>query len=71
MQKVEIRTTGYIDERWEEWFSGLTIQHSQSGETILEGFLPDQAALYGIIARLRDLGIQLNSVTCEGINDKN
>jgi hypothetical protein len=69
MQKVEIRTKGYIDEQWEGWFGDLTIQHTQSGETVLTGLLPDQAALYGMIARLRDLGIQLNSVKCEKIND--
>jgi hypothetical protein len=74
MQQIEIRVKGHLDRRWSDWFGGLAICHSDSGETILSGSLPDQAALYGIIARLRDLGMSLTSLTSaevqENLNDK-
>ncbi len=63
-QQVEIRVKGCIDEQWSEWFDGLTIAHSDRNETVLTGSIPDQSALYGLIARLRDLGIPLRSVEC-------
>ncbi|MBI3177962.1 MAG: hypothetical protein HYZ35_08215 [Chloroflexi bacterium] len=62
MQHVEIRVKGLIDENWSEWFEGLTITHSDEGETILSGNVIDQAALYGLLAKLRDLGLSLQSV---------
>ena len=62
MQQVEIRVKGQIDERWTEWLEGLTITHTAEGETVLLGSVIDQAALYGVIARLRDLGLPLLSV---------
>ncbi|HSF83063.1 MAG TPA: hypothetical protein VLA49_17635 [Anaerolineales bacterium] len=60
---------GSISEQWSEWFGDLTISHSASGETVLCGFVADQAALYGIISRLRDLGLQLTSLNSEVIED--
>lgn len=65
MQRVVIRVAGHIDERWSAWLGGMSIHHSAPGETLLSGPVPDQAALYGIIARLRDLGLQLISVDSE------
>jgi hypothetical protein len=62
MQQVEIRVSGQIDERWSEWLEGLTITHTEEGETLLAGPVLDQSALYGLIARLRDLGLPLLSV---------
>jgi hypothetical protein len=62
MQQVEIRVKGRIDKQWSDWFSGLTISHTDGDETILAGSIADQAALYGLIARLRDLGLPLVSV---------
>lgn len=62
MQRVEIRVKGRIDSHWARWFAGLAVAHDDRGETILTGILPDQAALYGVIARLRDLGLTLVSV---------
>ena len=63
-QQVEIRVKGRIDEHWSEWFDGLAIAHSGQGETILTGLVPDQAALYGLIAKIRNLGLSLRSVSC-------
>ena len=62
MQQVEIRVKGQIDEHWSDWFGGLTIRHTDGDETILTGSIADQAALYGLIARLRDLGLPLIAV---------
>ena len=62
MQQVEIRVQGQIDEHWSDWFDDLTITHTEEDETILTGEVVDQAALYGLLAKLRDLGLQLVSV---------
>ncbi len=69
MQQVEIRIKGQIKQDWSEWFGGLTISYSESNETILTGLVQDEAALYGIIARIRDLGLQLTSLSNEEIHD--
>lgn len=69
MQKVEIRVTGQIDEQWSEWLGGLNIQHCLPNETLLSGYLADHAALYGVIARLRDLGLKLYSVHNQDVDE--
>ncbi|MGD2158778.1 MAG: hypothetical protein PVG14_19470 [Anaerolineales bacterium] len=71
MHKVEIKVTGQIDEQWSQWLGGLNIHHSEPNQTILSGYLTDQAALYGIITRLRDLGLQLNSIHNEDVDITN
>jgi hypothetical protein len=66
-QKVEIRIQGQLDPGWVEWFNGFSLLPDEEDESILTGFVPDQAALYGLIGKLRDLGIHLISVrTLEG-----
>jgi hypothetical protein len=69
MLQVAVRIKGQINEQWSEWFGGLTISHSDLDETILTGHVADQAALYGIISRLRDLGLELASVSSEKIKE--
>jgi hypothetical protein len=49
--------------RWSKWFEGLTIRMMDNGVTILSGFLPDQAALHGLLERIRDLNLTLISVS--------
>jgi hypothetical protein len=66
MQKVEIRVKGQMDEHWSEWFQDFEILASEEDETILFGEVKDQAALYGLIAKLRDLGLNLISVNKVG-----
>ena len=61
-QHYEIRVKGHLDETWADWFDGMTITHEYNGETRLNGSLPDQAALHGVLNRLRNLGVQLISV---------
>jgi len=69
MLQVEVRVKGCINKQWSEWFGGLTISHSDPDETVLTGPVADQSALYGIISRLRDLGLQLTSVSSEEIEE--
>ena len=59
MQYIEIRVKGHLDTSWTEWLEGFTLNHTDKDETILTGSVPDQAALYGLIAKLRDLGVSL------------
>ncbi len=63
MEHVEIRVKGQLDEHWSDWFSGFTITRNEQGETLLTGSVVDQAALYGMLSKVRDLGLQLISVT--------
>ncbi len=69
MQQIEVRIKGNIEEQWSNWFGGLAISHPSSEETVLKGTVPDQAALYGIISRLRDLGLELVSVSSQKIEE--
>jgi hypothetical protein len=51
----KIRVEGQLDQRWLEWFDGLNLAYADNGETILTGAMPDQAALYGLLMKMRDL----------------
>lgn len=62
MLHTEVRVKGVIEKKWADWFEGLTITTLADDETVLVGELPDQAALYGLLARLRDLRFDLRSV---------
>ncbi len=62
MLHVEVRVSGAIDRSWSDWFDGLEIVEGSADQTTLQGHLPDQAALYGLLAKLRDLGYRLVSV---------
>ncbi len=50
---------GRLDPRWADWFAGLTLETNADGATILTGPIPDQAALHGVLSRVRDLGLEL------------
>ena len=69
MQRVEVRVKGHIDEHWSGWFEDLTITYTEEDQTILLGTVVDQAALYGLLSKLRDLGLSLISVNSEGVKD--
>jgi hypothetical protein len=58
----EIRLKGHLDDRWAEWFEGLTIKLEDDGDTLLTGPVADQAALHGLLKKIRDLGMHLLSV---------
>jgi hypothetical protein len=67
----EIRLKGHLDDRWAEWFGGLTIRLEEDGDTILSGPVADQAALHGLLKKVRDLGLPLLSVNPVQINRTN
>lgn len=58
----EIRVQGHLDERWSSWFDGMTVTPEAGGVSLLHGPVADQAALHGLLARLRDLGVPLIAV---------
>jgi hypothetical protein len=58
----EIRLAGHLGERWAAWFDGSTISQESDGVTVLTGLVADQAALHGLLQRVRDLGLPLISV---------
>ena len=58
----EIRVQGHLDQRWADWLEGLTVTHESDGTTTLTGPLADQAALHGVLNRIRDLALPIVSV---------
>ena len=60
--RYEVRLTGHLDAHWTAWFDGLTVSHENDGTTAITGEVVDQAALHGLIQRVRDLGLPLVSV---------
>lgn len=70
MPDVEILVKGRINPDWSEWLHDLSITFTEKDESLLTGDLPDQAALYGLMSRLRDLGLGLVSVRFGGQETK-
>jgi hypothetical protein len=65
----EIRIEGHLGSSWSSWFEGLAIHHGDNGETVLCGPLADQAALHGVLMKIRDLGLPLVAVRKVGQTD--
>jgi hypothetical protein len=63
MAVYEIRVKGHLDGHWSEWFGGLTIANVEGGDAVLSGEIVDQAALHGVLNKVRDLNLALISVT--------
>jgi len=64
----QIRLTGHLDSQWTGWFGGLSITLEEDGDTLLTGPLVDQAALHGLLKKVRDLGMPLVSVNQVQLN---
>ena len=62
----QIRITGHLGPQWTDWFEGLAITLEANGETLLTGPVVDQAALHGVLKKVRDLGLPLVSLTRVG-----
>jgi len=58
----ELRVQGHLDRHWAGWLGDLTVTHHEDGTSTLTGGVPDQAALHGLLAKIRDLGIALVSI---------
>jgi hypothetical protein len=61
-ERYEIRLAGHLDSHWTAWFDGLEVRSERDGMTLISGAIADQAALHGLLQRVRDLGIPLVSV---------
>ena len=59
----QITVKGHLDSQWSAWFDNMMISHEANGEAVLRGPLADQSALYGVLAKVRDLGLPLLAVT--------
>jgi hypothetical protein len=57
----EIRLKGHLDARWAAWFDGLTLTNESDGTTLIRGAVVDQAALHGLLQKVRDVGLPLLS----------
>ncbi len=62
--RYEIRLRGHLDARWTAWFDGLSLTHQSDGTTVIDGPVADQAALHGLLQKVRDTGLPLVSVIC-------
>ena len=62
-QTYEIRIQGHLDDRWSAWFDGMELVAEADGSTLIRGRVADQAALHGLIQKVRDLGLPLLTVT--------
>jgi hypothetical protein len=69
MITIEITVKGQLNNQWSGWFGNLTISHPDNNVTVLTGIVTDQAALYGLISHLRDLGLPLISVNSKEIEE--
>jgi len=62
-ETYQIIVNGHLDLKWKDWFDGFSITHQANNETYLIGSVADQTALHGLLAKIRDLGLSLSSVT--------
>jgi hypothetical protein len=69
--EYHIRLKGHLANHWSAWFEGMTISNEANGEAVLRGSLADQAALHGILIKIRDLGLPLLAVATVGTSQSN
>ncbi len=69
-EHCEIKIKGHLDPCWLDWFAGLKMTYQEGDVTLLSGMLPDQAALHGLLERIRDLNLKLISVICGSQQNK-
>ena len=62
-QRYQIRIKGHLEAKWSHWFDGFTVELQESGDTLLTGEVVDQAALHGLLKRIRNLGLTLIAIT--------
>jgi hypothetical protein len=64
----QIRVKGHLSQQWSAWFEGLTVSNVEDGEAVLTGFIVDQAALYGVLLKIHNLGLPLLAVNLVATN---
>jgi hypothetical protein len=75
-EHYQVSVKGHLDDQWADWFAGLTVTRQEDGDTLLTGPVVDQAALHGLLRKVRDLGMPLLSVNriepgqADGSDDK-
>ena len=69
MNRYEIRVQGHLDQRWSAWFDGLTMTYDSDDNTVLRGPLVDEAALHGVLIKVRDLALPLLAVNRIAANE--
>jgi hypothetical protein len=67
----QITVKGHLDSQWSAWFDNMLITNEANGEAVLCGPLPDQSALYGVLAKVRNLGLPLLAVTTVAADETN
>ena len=65
MKSVEIRVKGHLDVNWSDWFGGLQVVHLCNDESLMTGSISDQSELYGLLSKLRNLGLELVSINID------
>jgi hypothetical protein len=65
----QIKIKGHLDNHWSDWLDNLTISNEANGEAVLHGPLTDQAALHGVLIKIRDLGLPLLAITTVATNE--
>lgn len=70
MKRVKVVIQGHLERSWMDWVEGLSITYPSEDETLLSGTITDQAALYGLIGKLRDLGVHLISIDVASMGDE-
>ena len=66
----QIKVQGHLEDYWSDWLGGLAISRDAQGHTVLAGVVPDQAALHGILAQIRDLGLTLIAVSSHNADEE-
>lgn len=66
MLHIEVRVESKINPEWSDWFNEFTLSFPEENETVISGEVADQAALYGLLGKLRDLGLKLVSIRTSG-----
>ena len=61
--RYEIRVHGTLGPDWQDWFEGMELRQEAAGQTVIIGLLPDQSALHGLLARIRNLNLSIISIT--------
>lgn len=69
MLKVQIKVKTHLDPHWSQWLECMSVEHTDDNKTVLTGTVPDEAALYGVLTKCRNLGLALVSVSTTELSE--